>query len=77
MTIENKLILAIRAAVKSGEILVKNYSEETKFKIKSKMNRDVCTKIDIDGENIILKILKKKKKKKKKKQIFYLRKMDI
>jgi len=63
MTIENKLILAIRAAVKSGEILVKNYSEETKFKIKSKMNRDVCTKIDIDGENIILKILKKKKEK--------------
>ena len=62
MTLQKKMIYAIRAAVKSGEILIKNYSEEKKFRIKSKFNRDISTRIDIESENEILKILKKDQK---------------
>ena len=33
MELENKLILAIKASVRSGEILLKNYSDEKQFRI--------------------------------------------
>jgi len=64
MNIENKLILAIKASVKSGEILLRNYSDEKLFRLKSKINRDVYTRVDLESEKEILKILKKKNKEK-------------
>ena len=64
MDIENKLILAIKASVKSGEILLKNYSDEKQFKLKSKINRDVYTRVDLDSENEIIKIFSKNNKEK-------------
>ena len=74
MKIEDKLILAIKASVKSGEILLRNYSDEKQFQLKSKINRDVYTRVDIDSENEIIKIFSKNNKEK---IIFYLRKMGI
>ena len=37
MNIENKLILAIKASVKSGEVLLNNYSDVKQFQLKSKI----------------------------------------
>jgi myo-inositol-1(or 4)-monophosphatase len=62
MNIENKLILAIKASVRSGEILLKNYSDEKQFRLKSKTNRDVYTRVDLESESEIIKILGKKNK---------------
>ena len=64
MKIEEKLILAIKASVKSGEILIKNYSDEinNQFKLKSKNNREIYTRVDLDSENEILKIFNKNNK---------------
>ena len=64
MKIEDKLILAIKASVKSGEILLRNYSDEKQFQLKSKINRDVYTRVDIDSENEIIKIFSKNNKEK-------------
>lgn len=64
MNIENKLILAIKASVKSGEILLKNYSDEKQFKLKSKINRDVYTRVDLESESEIIKIFNKNNKEK-------------
>ena len=66
MKIEDKLVLAIKASIKSGEILLNNYSEETvkKFNLKSTNNRDIFSRVDIESENEILNLFKKKNKEK-------------
>jgi myo-inositol-1(or 4)-monophosphatase len=64
MNIENKLILAIKASVKSGEVLLNNYSDVKQFQLKSKIKRDVYTRVDLESENEIIKIISKNNKEK-------------
>jgi len=62
MNLDNNLNLEIKAAVEAGEILIRNYSDEKRFKLKSKKNREIYTRIDLESEKKILNILSRNRK---------------
>ena len=64
MNLDHNLNLAIKAAVEAGEILIKNYSEEKNFQLKSKRNRELYTKVDLESEKKILDTLSKNRRNK-------------
>jgi len=64
MNIEDKLILAIKASIKGGKILLENYSKNKEIKLKDNNNREIYSRVDLDSENEIIKIFKKNNKEK-------------